>query len=193
MQPGGASPPPQLPELVTNPVASLRPFVAEVLVCGSWISVPALPAAAWVEQFMGDDTDLDLVFPGLCSEEDQDAVGQALLEGCLDIPGLQRLTLDLISQVAGRPWWVAVRMIQIAELRWSILGADLVLRRIDADSISFSAWLDALWVTIFNHLPQEKWVEMSTMIEIPPPSEAPEDPMESLEMSPEAFANLMRG
>lgn len=142
---------------------------------------------------MGDDTDLDLVFPGLCSEEDQDAVGQALLEGCLDIPGLQRLTLDLISQVAGRPWWVAVRMIQIAELRWSILGADLVLRRIDADSISFSAWLDALWVTIFNHLPQEKWIEMSTMIEIPPPSEAPEDPMESLEMSPEAFANLMRG
>ena len=48
-------------------------------------------------------------------------------------------------------------------------------------------------MTIFNHLPQEKWIEMSTMIEIPPPSEAPEDPMESLEMSTEAFANLMRG
>lgn len=193
MQPGSASPPPTLPELVNNPVASLRPFEVELLVCESWVSVPALPAAAWIEQFMGEDTDLDLIFPGLCSEEDQDFVSQALFDECLDVLALQRLTLDLVSQVAGRPWWVAVRMIGIAERSWSILGADLVLKRIDAATISFSAWLDALWVTIFAHLPQERWLELSTLIEMPPPSEAPEDPMESLEMSTDAFASLMRG
>ena len=161
--------------------------------CGEWVAVPAQPAATWLEQFMGGDLDLDAIFPGFCEAEQQDFVNDCLLEGCLDIEQLEKLTLGLIGQVAGRPWWVALRMIMVAEQRWSILGADLIVRKIDAATVSLSAWLDALWSSIFSHLPQDKWLEMSLIIETPPPSEAPEDPMEAMEISVDAFASMMRG
>lgn len=193
MQPASGSQAPPLPELVNNPVASLRPFVAEVLVCDEWIPIPAHPAATWIEQFMGGDPELDAIFPGFCSDEDQEYVNECLFNGCLDVGSVQRLTLDLISQVSGRPWWVAVRMVMIAETRWSILTSDMTLRNVRPDMLSFSAWLDVLWSSIFSHLPQEKWIEMSSLIESPPPSEAPEDPMETMEMSVDMFSNLMRG
>jgi hypothetical protein len=152
-------------------------------------------AVDWLELLWGDPQDLELetIFPGLADDEDQDYVNEVLLSGDLSLDRLQRLALDVISEVSGRPWWVTLRMISIAESKWSILGGDLVLRGIDAGKLSLSAWLDALWPIIFDRLPRDKWTMLSSMIEAVPPSETETTALESMEMSVDEFSNLMRG
>lgn len=160
-----------------------------------WVKVPALVAADWLELLWGDpqELDLDAIFPGLVPEEDQDYINDTLLSGAVSMEQLQRLALDVVTEVSGRPWWVTIRMINIVEARWSILGGNLVLRKIDAERLSLSAWLDALWLTIFDNLPRDKWTMLASMIEASPPTAAETNPMDSMEMSVDEFSNLMRG
>lgn len=197
MQPGlgGNAPPPQLPELVTNPAASLWPTDSVVHVAGRDVVVPAQPAAVWLELLMGalDDFDLDAIFPALADEDDQDYVEQALYAGRLTVNDLQMLGLELVCLVSGRPWWVAIRMVHIVEKQWSILGSALVMRGVDASRLSLSAWLDALWLVMFDHIPHDKWLMVSAQLEAPPPGQTPENPLDSMEMSTDQFTSLMRG
>jgi hypothetical protein len=183
----------QLPELVTNPLASIRATPTEVQVAGEWITIPALSAADWLELLMIEDVDLDTVFPGLAEEADQEFVLDQLLDGQLHVNDVEKLALQVITEVSGRPWWVAYRMIQIAKVAWSTLGGRLILSRIDATQISLSAWLDALWLVLFESINRDKWTMLSAQIEAVPPSEMPENPLESMEMSMDTFSEMMRG
>ena len=140
-----------------------------------------------------EELDLDAIFPGLANEEDQDYVDEALANGDISITDLEKLTLDLISEVSGRPWWVAIRMIYIARMRWSIFSGNLILAQVYPDRISLSAWLDALWLNIFHGLPKDKWTMLSSILEMPPPSEAAKDNMDTMEMSVNQFTSLMSG
>lgn len=153
-----------------------------------------MTAAEWLELLMGDAEllDLDSIFPGLASEEDHDYVTEAMIDGDISPDQVDKLALQVISEASGRPWYVALRMIHIAMSRWSILGGRLVLAGIDPQKLSLSAWLDALWLTMFDSLPKDKWTMFSSQMEIPPPSEAKPD-MESMEMSTDAFTSLMQG
>jgi len=139
-----------------------------------------------------EDIDLEMIFPGLLEGEDQELVNDLLLDGEFQVTDLERRALEIVSEVSGRPWWVALRMIQLAEMRWSILGAKLIWAGINPTAIPLGAWLDALWVAIFESLSKDQWTMLASLIEAIPASEMPEDPLESLEMSSEAFAQFMR-
>ena len=199
MQPGGSQPQtPQLPELVNNPVASLRPFDVEVRIGDNWIVVPGRPAVDWLELIMGDleEFDLDAIFPGLAEDPDE-LVNESLWNGEVTVDDLYRKALELISAVAGRPWYVALRMIRLAESRWSILGS-AVARNVDVTKVSLSAWLDELWLQLFEHTGQDKWTMLASQIEIEPPPLTPDeetqkDPFAGMEMSRDQFTQLMRG
>lgn len=184
---------PQLPELVTNPLASVAAAPCIVrLASNVTVTVPALSAAEWLELLMGEVVDLDLVLPGLLTDDEQEMVNELLLDGKLTLVDLERRALEVVAEVSGRPWWVALRMIQLASLRWSILGTGVILTRVDTHAVPLGAWLDTLWHVIFQSLPQDQWTMMSSMIEALPESEMPEDPMEALEMSADVFAQFMR-
>jgi hypothetical protein len=191
VQPGSGNPTPQLPELVRDPTASLRPQPAEIVLAGESFTVPARCAADWLEVLMGG-VDLDEVFPGLCDEDEADDVRYLMLEEVFTSQAVENATLDLISFAAGRPWWVALRMIQLAESQWSILGAALILHHVDPERLSLSAWLDALWATIFDHVPRDKWLTLASEIEMPP-KELNTDPFDTMDMSVEQFTMLMSG
>ena len=193
MQPSGTAEP-QLPELVDNPLASIRPGDIEVQAAGRWILIPAMTAADWLELLMGDveTLDLDAVFPGLASEEDQDFINEALIRGDISPEQVDKLALQLVSEASGRSWYVTLRLIHIAMSRWSILGGRLILTGLNPQHVSLSAWLDALWLTMFDSLPKDKWTMFSSQLEMPPPSEA-KPAMESMEMSADAFTSLMHG
>jgi hypothetical protein len=181
-----------LPAQVTNAVASLRPFDAEIAVAGEWVTIPAAPAADWLELLMGD-IELFAIFPGLCSEEDQDYVDDCLRSGAVSVIDIENATLDLIEVASGRPWWVALRVIALYETAWGVLGADLIRRGIDTTRLSLAAWLDVAWPNLFMHLPEDKWTMFALQIEEPPPEEAERSSIDTLEMSQDSFTALMRG
>lgn len=190
MQPGSGKQ--SVPEQVTNAVASLRPFDTEIEVAREWVRVPARPAADWLELLMGP-IELFLIFPGLCDEEDREFVEDCLAQETVTAEEVDEATLDLIEAVSGRPWWVTLRMVNVAETKWGILGADMMLRGVDATRVSFAAWLDMLWMTIFKYLDEDKWTMFSTQIEIPPPEVAARQSIETMEMSSDSFTSLMAG
>lgn len=190
MHPGSGSA--SVPEQAVNAVASLRPFDAEVNVAGQWIPVPAMSAAEWLELIMGD-LELFAIFPGQCSEEDQDYVDQCLLEGVVDTDEVDEATLDLIEAAGGRPWWIVLRMIRVAEDKWGVLGADMIRTGVDPRNLSLSAWLDVLWITFFQHMDDKKWIIFASQIEAVPPQAAARQSIETMEMSSDSFTALMRG
>ena len=192
MQPGSVNQHQAVPFLPTNAVASLRPFATEINVADRWVPVPALPAADWLDLLMGD-LELFLVFPGLCASEDQNYVEDCLYQGMISVSDIEDATLALIETVSGRPWWVALRLIAICEQKWGVIGTDMIRAGLDFERISLAAWLDVAWVTLFKHLAEDKWTMAASQIEAPPPQALQREPIETMEMSVDAFTSLMRG
>lgn len=139
------------------------------------------------------EVELFHILPGFCEPEDQEYVDDALMAGNVTTEEVDSVTLTLIEMVSGRPWWVAVRMINVAELKWGTFGAEMAMIGIDPTRISLAAWLDVLWQLFFRFLDPQKWVTFTAQIEAPPPGEAPRDSIESMEMSTDSFTALMRG
>jgi len=188
----GSDNPQSIPEQVTNAVASLRPFATEINVNDEWVTVPAYPAADWLELLMGD-VQLYTIFPGLCDEEDQEYVEECLIAGAVSVSDIEDATLDLIETVSGRPWWMTLRIVAICQQRWGVIGTDMIIKGVDASKVSLAAWLDVAWIVMFNHLAEDKWTMFASQIETPPPQMIEAEPMETVEMSVDSFTSLMRG
>jgi hypothetical protein len=115
-----------------------------------------------------------------------------LLEEGLDDADITRLGLDLIEAAGGRPWYISLRLIGVIKDNWGVLGAEILLRGVDATRLSLSAWLDvALLLTIRNMDPKD--ITMFTaQLEMVPPEEiqAGVEPQE-MEMSRDQFLSMM--
>lgn len=176
-----------LPETPVEVAASLRATPTEVLVAGRWVTVPAMLAVDWLELLTGD-LDLELIFPGLLSDDDADWVEDALVEGEISIQDMQRLAIAVITEVSGRPWWIACKLVISAQSKWSIIGADLAAKQIDATRIPLGLWLDSVWRIIFDRTANEKWPSVAAQLEAPPPGFENEV---DLDMTTDDFAALM--
>lgn len=165
-----------------------------MFVAGHWVTVPAQDAATWLELLMGEpeEVNLELIFPGLLDEADTDLVEDALFAEELDLPGLQRLALDVVAEAAGRPWWLTFRLLYLIQTHWSLLGARMLMSGVQAEQMSLSGWLDVAWVTVFDNVANDKWVSLAATLETPPVSEV-ENPMATMEMSVDDFTAFMRG
>lgn len=175
-----------LPKLVTDPLWSLKawPVLVEL---GEWeLEIPAMCAADWLGVLMVDDLDPDDVFPGLLDEDSSRFIEDQLHAGVLDFPDVQRAALDVISIVAGRPWWVAMRLIEVAKQSWDALGGDMA--KIDAASRPLGAWLDALFILIVRNIDDQKRTMFLMKLEMAPPGWGPKP--EELEMSTDAFLDM---
>jgi hypothetical protein len=138
--PSSQAPQPQvrIPQQTLDPVWSLKPWPVILTLHGRDYQVPAASAADWLSVLMVDSVDLDdvvrlMVEDGIALLLDE-TVGGELYDACLDI----------ISQVAGRPWWQAIRLIGVAVKNWNTLGAEMLYRGVLPDQLSLSAWLDVL-------------------------------------------------
>lgn len=186
-QPSPADSKVSIPRLNQDPVQSLRPWPVVVTCLREDLTIPALPAADWLSVLLPEDFQLDDVFPGLLDEETEDWVGEQLLLGHLDGEEFQEIVLAVIETASARKWWVALRLVDVARRQWDILGPEL-LRYIDADKASLSAWLDVLLVTILRNM-DPKDITMFTMrLEAPPDTEDVEP--EEMEMDRSAFMAL---
>jgi hypothetical protein len=174
----------QVPKLNTDPVWSLRPWPLVISVHGAKIKLPELCATDWLVYLLQNPPDLDgLLLDWLPQLED------LVAEQVIDLEEMYDSLLTILATVAARPWWVTLRLVVIANRSWDLLGPKLMSQGIDANSISLSAWLDALLLIILENT-DPKQVTMFTMqLEaVPVTVQAEQD---ELEMDRSAFLSLM--
>lgn len=174
----------QLPSLVTDPVWSLKQWPVVMEVAGQDLTIPAMCAADWLHVLMSDSFITDDVFPGMLGEEDRQYVEGLLHHGNLALDDSRELGLEIVSQVSGRPWWVALRLISVARSSWDALGGDMV-KKADASTVSLAAWLDALFLLMVRAIEDSKRTMFLMKLEMAPEGWGPKP--EELEISGDAF------
>lgn len=158
-------------------------------VAGVEFEVEALPAADWLAVLMVPSLDLEDILPGLLDDGDAEVFEDLLLGGQLGVEEKDQLSLEVVSTVAGRPWWVALRLIETARCHWDALGAEMI-RKADAARVSLSAWLDALFVAILLATEESKRTMFQLKLEMVPEGFGPKP--EDLTIEPDAFMSMAR-
>ena len=116
----------------------------------------------------------------------EELVEDMLYDGRLSLDQLDRIFLDVVSAVSARPWWVALRLVASTRAHWAVVGADMLLRGVDASRLSLSAWLDVALLTIMRHIRAEDSTMFTLQLEMVPASETAQVEQQ-LEMSQAAF------
>lgn len=192
-QPSSPSPSPAtqsqvtLPHLVTNPIWSLKLWPVVVEIAGCEYTIPALCAADWLEVLMEPTLTPEHVFPGMLDLDEQRQVDEVLHSGQMDLEEFYNLGLEAIGEISGRPWWVALRLIYVAQQSWDALGGEMA-EKADAGRLSLSAWLDILFLLVVRNIDDAKRTMFLMKLELAPEGWGP-DP-EELEMSADAFLAL---
>jgi hypothetical protein len=169
-----------------DPVWSLKPWPAVVLVGAHEFTVPAMAAADWLGYLMQETPDVDgLILDFFGKGED------LLYAGRLTIEDLYEVVLDLISTVCARPWWVALRQITVARGAWHVLGPKM-LERIDLEHVSIAAFLDVLLAVTLENMDPKDMAMFILKLEALPPELASEQPalIDSMEMNRGAFLSM---
>jgi len=154
-----------------------------VELAGRTYTFPALPAVDWLSVLMAEDLDLERMVLELCPG------GHVLLfEESLELDGLYEVLLDVIEQVSGRKWWIALRFIGVIRANWNVLGAEMFYRGIDPTRLSLSGWLDAMLVLTLKAMDPKDVTMFVSRLEVSPPGEeiAPEE----MEMSADQFLSM---
>lgn len=177
-----------IPNLNRDPVQSLQPWSVLVTLNGRDVNIPALSAATWLSVLMAEDLQLDDLFPGLLEGDEADWVEEQLLSGQLDLGELQDTILDILENVSARRWWIALRLVHVAKQSWSHLGAEMLMRGVDASRMSLAAWLDVLMLVAMRNIEPEQLQMFTMRLEAMPVGEESEP--EEMEMSAGAFLAL---
>jgi hypothetical protein len=175
-----------VPSINKDPVWSLRPWPATLLLAGVEHEIPALTAADWLAYLMQPQPDLD----GFILEHIP-ASDELLVEGAISLEQLYDACMDLITTVCAREWWIALRLVNIARTSWGVLGPQMI-EKVDPERISISAWLDVLLVVVLQSMEPKETTMFSMRLEAPPPqvrANAPE-PMEQMEMDRGSFLSM---
>ena len=172
----------QVPRTNRDPVRSLRPGPVAFLVKGKEYEIPALPAVDWLEVLMRPDWGGDDIFVELMPE------GISLVLGDLEPDQAEDLALQVIEEVTGRHWWIAVRLIQTLAQTWDVMGAEATFNHVDPEKLSLAGWLDAMLVLLMSRLKDQDATMFAAQLEAPPFGE--EIPEEELAISEGQFLSM---
>lgn len=154
------------------------------MVSGQSLTIPALPATDWLVYLLRDQPDLDGLIAELMPEvEDQ------FYEQQLPLDDLYELVLDVIAEASARPWWVALRLIGVANVSWDLIGPELMFHGIYSDMVSLAGWLDAVLLIVLQNMDSKNTTMFTMRLEAPPPQLADQQQPE-LEISRDAFLSL---
>jgi hypothetical protein len=153
-----------------------------VTCCGQEFTIPALPASDWIQviwkpNLLGDD-----FFPGLLPEPDRLEVERLLHQGQVDWVDVNEAGFEVLTQAAGREFWVALRLCYIAKANWDALASEMAGH--DSTVMPLGAWLDVLYRNILLAMEESKRQMFLLKLELPPPGWGDESDQE---MSVDAF------
>lgn len=166
-----------------DPVWSLAPWPVTFDHRGREYTIPALSAAEWLRVLMDPEAIIDNIFLELLPEP-----FDLIFDEDVD---LEQLGHDVLSEVCGRPWYIAIRLIYLVQDNWNVLGADMLRRGIRPTDYSISGWLDVALLTLLHHVKREDQTMLMSQLEMPPSGEV-QQVQDELEMTHEQFLALMR-
>lgn len=186
-----ASPPPlRVPKLNTDLVWSLKPWPAQIYLGGHEFEIPAVPAADWIPAIIDMTEDTVGLLMGLLSEDDQGRLTDLMFTGSVDVEDLFDLCTDLLTTVGARPWWVTIRLISVAQQNWDTVGAEMILKGVNASIMSLSGWLDVFLLVLLRMMDPKQTTMFTTKLEMIPPEFADQVTPESMEISADAFLSM---
>jgi hypothetical protein len=175
-----------VPRLNVDPVWSLQPWPATVTLAGRDFTIPAMAAVEWLAYLMQPQPDVEGMILDLLPDSEE-----LLFDGSLEVEALYDAILDLVATVCARPWWVALRQVNVARDNWHVLGPQM-LETVDAQLVSIAAWLDVLLVKTINSMDPKDVAMFTSKLEAPPAdvqaTMAP--PIEEMEMDRGSFLSM---
>lgn len=177
----------RIPNQTQDPIWSVKPWPIIVTVGGRDVEFPAASAADWLSVLMAESVDLDDLVRFLATDGEallsDETIGAELYESCLSV----------ITAASGRPWWLAMRLINVAKANWNTVGAEMLYRGFFPGDVSLSAWLDVLLVVIIKMMDPSKVTMFTMQLEQPPPEFIDEESQEQeMEMDRNQFLSLGR-
>jgi hypothetical protein len=170
-----------VPRTNRNPIQSLRPEPVTFLIGKREFEIPALPAVDWLQVLMrpdwiGDDLFLELMPEGL-----------QILD-LIDPEQSEDLATDIIEEVTGRHWWVALRLVGFLIETWEVMGPEATFHNVDAERLSLAAWMDAMLVLLLARVSKDQAPGFVARLESPPYGE--QIPEEELAISEGQFLSM---
>lgn len=154
--------------------ANLKPRpVEDIVIDGRIYHIPPLAARPWLDILLTEGATLWDIVPGLLAEEHAaDEVTAALIHDRITGEEYIDLVEDILEAAAARPLWVTQRLLDCArnpQVGDTIRG-QLVLHRVDADNLSLSAWLDALYALLTAGVTVERRQQFDIKLNQLPPN-----------------------
>lgn len=153
-------PPIELPGMWPEPVT--------VVLDGEDFVLPARPAVDWVRAVIENDP--IAVFPGMLENpDDYDWIVEQLLADEAMAGKVEQVTQQVLTAVAGRPWWQADRLIQFAAVNWELLLGTLALHGASVDTMSLPAFLSAVYAWHVDRMDEKQRMRFDDELAKVPP------------------------
>ena len=133
-------------------LAAVRCWPVDVTIAGRQHRILARPAADWIVAILADTW--SQIVPGLVDVDD-DAITDRILAGDITPHDQVVAARDAIAVAAGVPWWVAIRLVNVAAAQASVIG-EVTLRGVDAQSVSFAAWCAAVYQAVTRNADEKE-------------------------------------
>jgi hypothetical protein len=176
-----------------DPIASLAPFDIEYTIGDRDFVLAARPASVWLKVLLPDQVPLESILPGWTGGGARRHIFWSLARGELTHGDWNDMAMEILEQAAGRKWWQAVNLIvgmKDAD-NWTTIFGGLMLRGVDADTISLAAWLDAAMALCTEHMDKEERIKFRLTIDTPPVGTDPAKAIDAAEQE-RAFLALMQ-
>lgn len=180
----------RIPKLNTDLIWSLKPWPTQVSVGGLELEIPPLTAADWIPPIIDMIEDPLALMMGVLSDEDQGRLTDVMFTGAVDVEDLFRLCTDLLTTVGARPWWVTIRLITVAQQNWDTVGAEMMMKGVNANTMSLAGWLDVFLLVLLRLMDPKETTMFTMKLEMVPPEFIDQVPEESLEISADAFLSM---
>lgn len=175
-----------------NPVVSFAPVAIDILFAGERFTIPAHPAATWLQILTDETIDALNIFPGLLDPVDQERFDELVFGGGLAVDEFKETIYEIIAEVSGHTWWWTIHLLSLLRgpnsTQW--LGE---MVRFDANNMSLGAWVNALYALLVKHQKEEDRMRLDMELEMPPPGVELEISEADQKATEQAFFSMMRG
>lgn len=143
-------------------IAHLIPCPLEVDLLGRTFTIETLDAVDWIRVLSTPGLTSYDIFPVLAGPDAVEFVEDVLWDELWTQDQVDRIGLDVISAVADRPWWVAMRILAAITEAWDRIHVNA------ARGMSFAGWLDEVWSRIMAEMDPKKVTSWVASVETPP-------------------------
>lgn len=156
-----------IPQVWTDPAATVAsdPLVIEVL--GRTWSVPAMSAAEWLELVWMDRLTFYDIFPGLIGDDDG-FFTDAMVDGLIDLDEMFGIAKEIIEAASGLRWWFCLNLSVQAKANWHHLSGSLTREGLDPRTTPYGMWLLAFLSLCLENMKPEKAAMFVTELNTPP-------------------------